>query len=262
MGNMGKTYRVQEFAALAGVTVRTLHHYDHIGLLAPSRRTASGHRMYHDHDLLRLQQIQTLKSLGFALDEIRGFLTSPTYDIQRALRLQKAALDRRIAQLHEASDALGAALEHLGAAQPYDWGHAITILRAVADGELQQWIRRFYSEEQLRQLSTEASPEEQRAGERAWMELFQAFQGVRHLPPEDACVQVLAARVHELVEAFTRGDPERAASLRAMYSHLDEMPLALRHCDVDLFTYMNTALRVYIARMGRTQYSDDTPIAH
>ncbi|MBC8076991.1 MAG: MerR family transcriptional regulator, partial [Chloroflexales bacterium] len=62
----GATYRVQEFARLAGVTVRTLHFYDEAGLLAPSGRSDSGHRRYRPHDLLRLQQIVTLKRLGFA----------------------------------------------------------------------------------------------------------------------------------------------------------------------------------------------------
>lgn len=259
---MEKTYRVRELAELAGVTVRTLHHYDRIGLLAPSRRTSSGHRVYRDLDLLRLQQIQTLKALGFSLDEIRGMLESPAYDVGRALRLQKAALDRRIAQLQEASGALGAALEQLGAAQPYDWGHAITILRAVGDRELQRWMRRFFSDEQLGQLAAEASPEEQRAGERVWLELLAEFQGVRHLPPEDERVLALAARMQGLVRAFTRDDPERIAALRAMYSQLDAMPLALRPFDADLFTFMNDALRAYMARMERTRHTDDAPTAH
>ena len=63
-------YSVSRVAALAGVTVRTLHHYDEIGLLVPSARTSAGYRIYTDNDLERLQQIRFYRELGFGLDAV------------------------------------------------------------------------------------------------------------------------------------------------------------------------------------------------
>ncbi|MDT5294824.1 MAG: MerR family transcriptional regulator, thiopeptide resistance regulator, partial [Acidobacteriota bacterium] len=65
-----RLYRASEFAALTGVTVRTLHHYDRTGLLKPTGRTPVGYRLYGERDFARLQQILTLKFIGLPLDEI------------------------------------------------------------------------------------------------------------------------------------------------------------------------------------------------
>ena len=104
-------YRVADFAKLAGITVRTLQYYDRIDLLKPADMTDGGHRLYRRQDLLRLQQILTLKWMGFKLDQIKELLDSPSYDLRTALLMQKSAIDSQIASLQEASDALATALE-------------------------------------------------------------------------------------------------------------------------------------------------------
>ena len=71
------SYSVGQVAGLAGVTVRTLHHYDEIGLLSPDGRSRAGYRRYGDADLARLQQIMFYRELGFALDEIAAMLDDP-----------------------------------------------------------------------------------------------------------------------------------------------------------------------------------------
>jgi DNA-binding transcriptional MerR regulator len=70
----GMLYQAKEFAALTGVTVRALHHYDRLGLLKPSGRTASGYRLYGAGDVARLQQIVTLKFIGLSLKQIKEVL--------------------------------------------------------------------------------------------------------------------------------------------------------------------------------------------
>src|SRR5262249_53961319 len=74
-----RVYRAKEFAELAGVTVRALHHYDRLGLLKPSARTASGYRLYTDQDLVRLEQIVVLKFVGLPLEQIRRLLGRPAW---------------------------------------------------------------------------------------------------------------------------------------------------------------------------------------
>ena len=74
---------VGEVAALAGVTVRTLHHYDRIGLLSPSGRTSSGYRQYAPDDLDRLHQVLLYRELGFPLEEVATLLDDPSADPRR-----------------------------------------------------------------------------------------------------------------------------------------------------------------------------------
>jgi len=88
----GKNYQVKELARLAKVTVRTLHHYDNIGLLEPSGRTRAGYRLYEDKDLLRLQQILICRELGMPLEQIRRTLDDPTFDQKAALLHQRDQL--------------------------------------------------------------------------------------------------------------------------------------------------------------------------
>ena len=84
---------VHEVSELAGVSVRTLHHYDDIGLLRPSARTDAGYRLYDEGDLARLQQILLFRELEFSLADIRGIVDSPDYDRQRVLERQVELLE-------------------------------------------------------------------------------------------------------------------------------------------------------------------------
>ncbi len=102
------SYSVGQVADLAGVTVRTLHHYDEIGLLVPGARSHAGHRRYGDDDLDRLQQILFYRELGFPLDEVAALLDDPDADPQEHLRRQHALLTARIGTLQK----MAAAVEH------------------------------------------------------------------------------------------------------------------------------------------------------
>ncbi len=85
---------VSEVSELARVTVRTLHHYDEIGLLSPSDRSAAGYRLYSYEDLMRLQEILVWRALGFSLVEIQGLLDDPEHDQLSALRRQRELVER------------------------------------------------------------------------------------------------------------------------------------------------------------------------
>ncbi|MDR9854789.1 MerR family transcriptional regulator [Paenibacillus sp. VCA1] len=88
---------VKEVAELAGISVRTLHHYDEIGLLHPSRTTEAGYRVYTDEDLAKLQQILFFRELGFPLKQIREIVSRPDFDRMEAMELHhKLLLEKRI----------------------------------------------------------------------------------------------------------------------------------------------------------------------
>ncbi|MGW2325616.1 MerR family transcriptional regulator [Streptomyces sp. NPDC001700] len=105
------SYSVGRVADLAGVTVRTLHHYDEIGLLRPSARSTAGHRRYDDADLDRLQSILFYRELGFPLDEVAVLLDDPDVDPRVHLRRQHALLTDRIGQLEKMAAAVERAME-------------------------------------------------------------------------------------------------------------------------------------------------------
>ncbi len=104
-------YSVGQVAGFAGVTVRTLHHYDEIGLLSPSDRSRAGHRRYDDADLDRLQQILFYRELGFPLDEVATLLDDPDVDPQDHLRRQHELLSARITKLQQMAAAVENAME-------------------------------------------------------------------------------------------------------------------------------------------------------
>ncbi|OEJ95066.1 MerR family transcriptional regulator [Streptomyces thermolilacinus] len=104
-------YSVGQVARLAGITVRTLHHYDEIGLLGPSGRSHAGHRRYEDDDLDRLQQILFYRELGFPLDEVAVLLDDPDTDPREHLRRQHHLLTARIAELQKMAEAVEHAME-------------------------------------------------------------------------------------------------------------------------------------------------------
>lgn len=100
-------------AQLAGVSVRTLHHYDSIGLLVPEARTVAGYRLYTDTDLFRLQQILIGRELGLSLEEIRRALDDPRFDRKAALLDQRERLRERVRQTETMIRAIDVALDAL-----------------------------------------------------------------------------------------------------------------------------------------------------
>ncbi|PIM65711.1 MerR family transcriptional regulator, partial [Streptomyces sp. JV178] len=102
------SHTVGQVSGFAGITVRTLHHYDEIGLLVPSERTHAGHRRYSDADLDRLQQILFYRELGFPLDEVAALPDDPETDPRAHLRRQHELLTARIEKLQK----MAAAVEH------------------------------------------------------------------------------------------------------------------------------------------------------
>jgi MerR family transcriptional regulator, thiopeptide resistance regulator len=248
-------YMVREFARLAGVTVRTLHFYDRANLLKPSRYTAAKHRLYAQSDLLRLQQILTLKYLGFALDEIRRLLDAPSYDLARALASQKSAIDEQIVRLNAASEAMGRMLTVAQTGAALDWREARLIIAGVVAEGKQAWLNSYFTPDQQAQLAARAASmtsEEIQAGTRSWQTLAELFNAKRHLPPDHAEVQALAAMAARLIEGFTQGDPAIAQSLRRMYENYEQIPDEMRLFDPELHQFMGAALDIYHAAQAQS----------
>ena len=249
MNNAAQTYSVGEFAKLAGVTVRALHFYDEVGLLKPTRQRQNRRRQYRQLDLLRLQQIVTLRSLGFSLSEIETLLTHPEYEIAEALKAQKSAVDAQISQLQQVSYALTMTLERLQTTQQIDWTQVTRIIRSLTETDKIDWLRQFYPPEWwawLHQRGVQMQPDAIKASVQAWQSLYDGFAKVRHLPVDDPQVQALAAEMDHLGSLFTQRNPEIEQSLVAMYRDVSQIPDAWRmNSDQGLQDFMGAAVEHY-----------------
>ncbi|WP_372628939.1 MerR family transcriptional regulator [Cohnella sp.] len=144
-----ETYPIGKFAELSGIPVRTLHHYDEMGLLRP-RRQASGHRIYGTDDLITLQKIIGLKSLGFSLERIRQFINNPKSDMSLAetLDMQKQALEAARAKLDKSLDILErmrANLQHEGELE-HDMMFLL-IRNMLREDKQREWVAEQLSEQ-------------------------------------------------------------------------------------------------------------------
>jgi DNA-binding transcriptional MerR regulator len=113
-----RRYTVGQLADLAGVSVRTLHHYDSIGLLGPAGRTASGYRLYGHDELADMQQILLYRELDFPLDAIARIMLDPTFDRRAALAAQREQLAARADRLRAILTAIDSALDALAKGEP------------------------------------------------------------------------------------------------------------------------------------------------
>jgi DNA-binding transcriptional MerR regulator len=219
-------YQAHEFAELAGVTVRTLHHYDHIGLLKPSQRTASGYRQYTERDFGRLEQIVVLKFLGLPLSEIRDLLRgdSASFDVlrrqQRVLIEKRRRLDRAITAIEEAA-------RSLRTRRGTDWSLFAKIIKEIEMQNDLDWTKKYYSEEAQAKVEARKdlwSPELQERVSKQWAELFTDIEAALGEDPAGPKAQALAARWKKLVEGFTGGDPAIQKGLNAMYADQANWP--------------------------------------
>ncbi|MET8783890.1 MerR family transcriptional regulator [Streptomyces sp. NPDC049097] len=105
------SYSVGQVSAFAGVTVRTLHHYDKAGLLSPSGRSHAGYRLYSEADLVRLQQILFYRELGFSLDQIADIFKDPQANALQQLRARQRQLNEEIARLQRLAEVAQRAIE-------------------------------------------------------------------------------------------------------------------------------------------------------
>ena len=233
--------KVGELAKRTGLSVRTLHYYDEIGLLAPSKLTGSRHRVYGRDELVRLQQIKSLRQLGFSLDEIRECLDQPEFSPKRVIELHVKRIREQIAE----QERLAALLETLGAS--FDAGSIASPDEFIAAIECITMIDRSFTPDELREIKTRGETlgrEHIRGVEREWPTLIEKVRAEMKAgtDPADERMRPLASRWRELVREFTGGNPNIERKVRA--SLVAEPRLMQRSgLDPELFAYVNRAIR-------------------
>ena len=200
--------------------MRTLHYYDEIGLLSPSRRTESGHRLYTADDVVRLQQIKSLQQLGFTLREIGECLNRPDFPLGRVIQLHLSRLKERIELQRRLCELLENVAARLGSEEGVSSAEFVNTVMEVI--EMSERLNKYYTPEQLEYLEErgrEVGEERIREGEAEWAELMERVRAEMEAgtDPSDERVQALAMPWMGLVGEFTGGDPGIERSLSNMW---------------------------------------------
>jgi len=213
-------YQAREFAERTGTTVRTLHHYDRLGLLRPTTYTAAGYRLYGENDFARLQQIVTLKFIGLSLKQIKELLNRSNLDLAATLRLQQAVIEEKRRQLEMVARAIQRAEKTLAANEAMDWEAFKKIIEEIDMENNMEWAKNYYTDEQLAELKGRWSPEIQEKAERDWSALIKEVEAAISVgeDPAGETAQALAARWSTLIGEFTGGNPANMESLKKVYA--------------------------------------------
>lgn len=186
---------VHEVSKLSGVSVRTLHYYDEIGLLPAAELTEAGYRLYGEEELGRLQQILLFRELEFPLKEIRRILASPSYDKDRALQQQIELLELKKERIGKLI-AFAKELRQEG-------GHQMSF-KAFDDQKLEQYAEQAkkdwgetdaYKEYEAKSLGKE----QQKVYGAEMMELFREFGGMLSKDPADGAVQAQVKKLQDYI---------------------------------------------------------------
>lgn len=213
---------VKEVSQLTGVSIRTLHHYDAIGLLPPTQVTESGYRLYDDAALQRLQSILMLRQLRFPLKEIAGILDSPGFDPIaaladqiRLLELQREQLDRLIAHARK--------IQRTGVFymdfSPYDHEKEA---RYAAEARKKWGHTDAYRESQ--EKTRNRTTEQQRATGDGLMDIFAQIGAIRQGSPDSPEAQALIGQLQQYITThYYRCTPQILKGLGQLYIAGDEM---------------------------------------
>lgn len=227
------TFRIQEFAKLAGVTVRALHHYDRLKLLSPTHRSERGYRLYCHEDLGRLERILVLRYMGLSLREIAALLNTPVEPGSEPLTV---TLVRQRAALRERRDGLDRVVQAIEHAQrraqdpaESEWLLYQTILKEIKMQETTDWTERYYSPkavDALREQRATLTPEQNADMGARWRALYADLQSAldHEVPPDSAEGRALVARWMRLSDEFTLGNSEISEGSRRMFADESNWP--------------------------------------
>ncbi len=232
---------IGELAARSGLTVRTLHHYDQLGLLSPSHRSDGGYRLYSAGDAERLLQIVALKQLGLSLPEIRAKLLDSASDVKATLYAHLQQMEQKLAQQELALSRLRRLVHDLPA-------HGASLDHITSLLESYSMYEKYFSAEQrelLQQRGQQLGDEVREKTQLRWPQLIAEMQSLKAAgkTSSDAEVLVLAREWMQLVRLFTGGDQQMAQSVAVMYSNEPSMR-ERSGLDMELLRFVGAAIKI------------------
>lgn len=245
------SFTISQLANIAGISVRTLHHYDHIGLFKPIGRSAGGYRLYQQQQLLQLQQILMYRELELPLAEIQLLLQKPDYNLRSCLLAQKQQLSARLDHLTKLLGMLDQSLlalesEFMQNPNPSAMFQHFNpeLLREEAT---QRWGATEINqhEQQQQQLSNAEQQAQAQQGEQIASELSR----LRHLSADATEVQQLMQAQHQWLQSYGACPPERLLQLATLYLKDERFKMYYNRFGEGTAELMHDGLNVYVARL-------------
>lgn len=240
--------KVGELARRTGLTVRTLHHYDEIGLLAPSGRSEAGYRLYSQADVQRLHGIQTMRQMGLALSDIGELLAGEGMAPERIIGQQIRALDQQITQATELRGRLTMLRDGLMAGAEPDMGNWLEALALMTT------YGKYFSSAELKQIFTNWS-----LIEADWLIVKDLVRSAmdRQLPPDAPEVQALAYRWMALMLHWMGGDLDLLDRWGHMF-RTEPSTQGRNHAPPgDMIEFTETAIKLRMALLDKYLTRDD-----
>ena len=239
--------KVKEVAELAGISVRTLHHYDEIGLLVPSVRTESGYRMYSDDDLATLQQILFFRELGFPLKKIKAIITSPSFDRKEALELHRNMLLEKRRRIDRMIATLDKTIQHMKG------DIEMTIEEKFAGFDFsrnpyEREARERWGDEAVDQANAKIgnmSKQELAAFSEAMHATFRKLAELRHGSPESAEAQAVIKEWYDLLNRIGTYSLEAFKGLGQLYVDDERFTKTIDAYGEGLAVFMRDAMAAY-----------------
>jgi DNA-binding transcriptional MerR regulator len=244
-------YTVKQLADTAGVSVRTLHHYDNIGLLKPQRRDGNGYRLYGREAVVRLQQIMFFRELGFNLEDIRRILSQPDFNLLEALESHRQLLTRKAERIGELLATVAKTIKEMeGEARMDD---IRDYYQGFSDEEIEKhrqevrdrWGEKTLeeSEQKVMQMGKEKFAQIQAEGER----IFQAISDNMCQGHDSETVQAQMPLWHQWLENFHHYSDEELLGLGQAYSQHPDFIKFFQAYHPELPPFMTKAIEHYCA---------------
>jgi 7-cyano-7-deazaguanine reductase len=139
-----KHHKIRDISQMTGLSIRSLQYYDDIGLLKPAQRSRSGYRLYSEQDLIRLQQVVTLKFLGFSLGSIKKILESTEFEVLSSMRLHAEILKEKAQRIHQAGDLMIYIASQIEAGERVNWNSALQIINILETHRMSEALEKKY----------------------------------------------------------------------------------------------------------------------
>lgn len=242
---------VKQLSRLAGVTPRTLHYYDQIGLLAPETRAANGYRYYGDDALLRLQQILFYRELGLELDEIKQILARPDFDLLTALEQHRQALEKRVRRLERLIRTVDDTILHLKGQKDMSKKGLFAAFSEEQQEEYARQAEKLYDPQIVRDSNRRwkaYSAEEKQAildeGNAIYTDLVAAMPKGASAPE----AQAIIARWRRHMDTFWTPSLDQLVGLAEMYAASPDFKANFDKIHPDLAAFIGQAVRIYVER--------------
>ena len=242
-------YTVKQLSKLSGVSVRTLHHYDDIGLLKPANRSSSGYRYYEKAELLRLQQILFYRELDFPLKEIAEILNDPFFDLISALEFHKTELGKRQNRLEKLMATVEKTISelknknHMMTDKEIYEGFKPEEVEPMKKEVAERWgeDKLMESESRIRSMGKDKWEKLKQEGG----EIYKHLASLMFLPPSDQRVQKVIQKHKEHIGNFYEVKEEIYRGLGNLYVEDERFKAFYEKIEPGLAEFIREAIKVY-----------------